>query len=212
MLLVGPRRATYFPLAYFGVGALFAAIGVAALVNGKTESRSGALIGFLLGAVSVYFASSAWRRLTAKDDELLVRGFGRRRSLELSACAFGVRLKPGRSPAYVVFVTDSVASEDIGEWSRERAARSAVAHLETLFAPAEPSLVGGPTKPNRRRERARRQVAQLENEWKSQVAAAEKVIADYYQSRTWRFTKYAIVGGLLIYVLGASLYFYLTGQ
>ncbi len=112
----------------------------------------------------------------------------------------------------MVFVTDGVASEDIGEWSRERAARSAVARLETLLGPVEPSLVGGPAKPNRRRERARRQVARLEKEWKSEVAAAEKVIADYYQSRTWRFTKYAIAGGLLLYVLGTSLYFYLTGQ
>ena len=212
MLLLGPRRATYFPLVYFGIGALFTVVGVAALANTATESKAGALTGFLLGAVSVYFASSAVRRLIANDEELVVRGLRTRRSLELSACAFGVRLKTGRAPSYVVFVTDGVASEDIGEWARERAARSAVARLETLFGPLEPSLVGGPAKPNRRRERAKRQVARLENEWKSEVASAEKVIADYYQSRTWRFTKYAIAGGLVLYVLGASLYFYLTGQ
>jgi hypothetical protein len=212
MLLLGPRRATYAPLSYFAVGALFTGVGLAALTTAGEGSRTGALTACLLGAVSIYLACGSCRKLSANDEALLVRGFRKQRSFDLRACAFGVRLTTGRSPSYVVFVTDGSASEDIGEWSRERGARSAVAHLETVFAPPEASLVGGPAKQSRRRERARRQVAAIENEWKSAVAVGERAVRDYYQSRTWRFTKYAIAGGLVLYVLGASLYFYLTGQ
>jgi hypothetical protein len=211
MLVLGPRRATYVPLVYLGIGGLFTGVGLAALANANAGSKTGALTAFLLGAVSLYFALDACRKLSAHGDDLVVRGFRKRRSLELAACAFGVRLKTGRSPAYVVFVTDSVASEEIGEWSRERAARAAVARLETTFA-FEPKFVGGPARPNRRLERARRHVAELEREWKSQVDVAEKAVADYYQSKTWRFTKYAIVAGLVLYVAAMSLYFYLNGQ
>ncbi len=40
-----------------------------------------------------------------------------------------------------------------------------------------------------RLERARRHVARIETAWKSEVAVAEKAVASYYRSKTWRFTK-----------------------
>ncbi len=39
MLLLSPRRATYVPLAYFGIGALFTVVGVAALCDLPRPSR-----------------------------------------------------------------------------------------------------------------------------------------------------------------------------
>jgi hypothetical protein len=212
MLLTGSRRATYVPLLYFGAGGVITAAAVPTLGATTKDARLGVSMLLLLGVMSLFFAVGSSRRLAVSGDALLVRGFGKTRSLELGACAFGVRLKTGRSPTYVVFVTDGVASEDIGEWIRERGARAAVTRLETLFVQAEPPLVGGPPPRNRRLERARRQAARVESEWKSQVAVAEKAVAEYYRSRTWRFTKYAIPVALVLYVLGASLYFYLTGS
>jgi hypothetical protein len=210
MLFSSHRRVFYVPLLYFGASGFFTALSLAAFQSESRDTSMSPLLSLSVGALFLCFAVASCRSISVSGAKLLARGFRKQRTLDLDACAFGVRLRPGRSPAYVVFVTDSVSSEDIGEWGNERGARAAISRLQAHLAARKPSVSGGAPQPNPRRKRAEREVAEVERQWKRSIAAAEKTVADYYQSRTWRITRNVLVGGVLLYALGASLYFFLT--
>jgi hypothetical protein len=119
------------------------------------------------------------------------------------SCAFGVRLETSRESAgYIVFATDGQASVDLGEWSTEPGARRSVERARRALYGASSS--SGSSK-------AQRDVEQVERTWQANVAEARKTLDAYYQSRTWKISKYVIVGLLVSYSIGMLIHFYFTG-
>jgi hypothetical protein len=183
----------------FALGLLAAA--TAALLK---QSGWGSVVGLgLFGGFVLWIALTELATLHIQDRALLLWGPFRRQRIDSDACAFGVRLQSGsRSVRYIVFATDGQTSIEVGNFATERGARRSIGRLsETLYGDV----------PRRGSDRAQREIEQVERTWKANRTEAQNTIDAYYKSPGWRAGKYIVIGVVVAYSIGMSLYLYFSG-
>jgi len=176
-----------FHVSTFLLAAVFAL--TYAIVQGVRQQPSGGLV--VLAVVDLLLAVLAvlhvnWLGVDGRF--LRVRHVLGTDRLTRFASAFGVRAEAGaKSIAYVVFVTDGFRHVDLAFYASDSSARRAVRRLTAALLDGAPS----PTSPGSR------EVERVEAQFRASSEAAERIVAEYYESRTWKRAR------LLILVFGA---------
>lgn len=181
--------------------ALFAAPLHALVTQG---SNPGAWFGTLLGAglSSLMLNQYRWASL-GRNGRIVGRTLFGRDAVDSRTCALGIAITTGSKggSTYTIYATDGTSRIEFAECWTRRGAESALRRLEACF---------GVDHRDAARRSACTRIDSERQRLEASVSSAQRHVDAYYQSGAFRRAGYLVVGFIVLYVVGISVYAWLT--